>query len=375
MLIAKAAALVILFVVAAPVLTFLGMWVACRSDASNAAPQSPKLEEPSNGSEEINKIKQSPQGYSRGEDQTYLTLPEWYIVYSADEYGGFLDQNRPSQFPYFRSIGQYWSTYCRVYAITREDYRFNSGYHLMLIIIGASFSFENGIKGIYENTFGRVTEWLSSNELTEEDAYARKVAKEYGDFIHTVPWYEFPFGKKVKELWGEMSFGGPNVVRKWERKIALTLEYGTKSIYAWLLKQGVRSDSPAKDLEIQARVKNTTGDLLTEEAGVRVVKELNKGSYIVALPRFQAFTDIVPKLARRGVRFVEIAGNDEILVTAIAPGDWEYDLKEGELVFTMEILTQPHLKRLAVRTPIKSLHSVLSDLQSQRAQIEHIYDY
>lgn len=30
--------------------------------------------------------------YARPESQTYLTIPEWYIVYSADEYGAFIDR-------------------------------------------------------------------------------------------------------------------------------------------------------------------------------------------------------------------------------------------------------------------------------------------
>ena len=38
--------------------------------------------------------------YARSEDQTYLTLPERYIVYSADEYAAFLDGHRPSEFPF-----------------------------------------------------------------------------------------------------------------------------------------------------------------------------------------------------------------------------------------------------------------------------------
>src|SRR4051794_14893304 len=37
-----------------------------------------------------------PSTYARPEEQTYLTLPEWYIVYSADEYAAFLAHNRPS---------------------------------------------------------------------------------------------------------------------------------------------------------------------------------------------------------------------------------------------------------------------------------------
>src|SRR5689334_22493617 len=39
--------------------------------------------------------------YTRVEDQTYLTYPEWYIVYSADEYGAYITTHRPSGFPYF----------------------------------------------------------------------------------------------------------------------------------------------------------------------------------------------------------------------------------------------------------------------------------
>ena len=36
---------------------------------------------------------------TRPEDQTYLTLPEWYIVYSADEYAAFVRDQPPSRFP------------------------------------------------------------------------------------------------------------------------------------------------------------------------------------------------------------------------------------------------------------------------------------
>ena len=41
----------------------------------------------------------------RPEEQTYLTLPEWYIVYSADEYAAYLGrpESRPSGFPASRT--------------------------------------------------------------------------------------------------------------------------------------------------------------------------------------------------------------------------------------------------------------------------------
>ena len=41
-------------------------------------------------------------GYVRAEAFTYLTLPEWFIVYSTDEHAGFIATRRPSDFPYLR---------------------------------------------------------------------------------------------------------------------------------------------------------------------------------------------------------------------------------------------------------------------------------
>src|SRR5687768_18048188 len=50
-------------------------------------------------------------GYARAESFTYLTLPEWFIVYSADEYASFVATRPPSAFPYVGSARQYWRYY------------------------------------------------------------------------------------------------------------------------------------------------------------------------------------------------------------------------------------------------------------------------
>jgi hypothetical protein len=208
--------------------------------------------------------------YARPEDQTYLTLPEWYMVYSADEYAAFIEQKPPSQFPYFGALRQYWSSYYGVCAVTREEYAFNSGYHLTLVVIGTSFTMENIFKGIYEKTVGRLTEWLSSSELTEEDAYAYEVAKEYGQFIHTIPWYEFPFGEKLRGLWSETSLWGPNVIRKWERKFVLSAEYGFKALYGLLIGGGSQATYGAERLEILVWAEGISDELLQQEPDIRI---------------------------------------------------------------------------------------------------------
>jgi hypothetical protein len=313
--------------------------------------------------------------YARPEDQTYLTLPEWYIVYSADEYADFISRNRPSHFPYFQAITQYWENYYAVCAVTRDRYPFNSDYHLTLAVIGTSFTVENILKGLYENTIGRLTEWLSSPELTEEDVLARQVAKEYGDFIHTIPWYEFPFGEKFNQLWQRTSWAGPNIIRKWERKMALSLEFGGKAFYAGLIKQGTQTAYAPEELEIQAWVEGLSDQILRQEPQVRLIKDINGQAAIAAIPRYEAFSQRVPELTQQGVRFVEIAGNDAILITLLSRRSWAYDLPAGEFLFSQPILTQPEQKRVAVKVPVTALHMVLNSLESRRLQLEHIYDY
>ena len=358
-------------VVVALVRTSVECRVFARGGRSTAGPAANRAIAPP----EILRIKESLGDYARSEDQTYLTLPEWYIVYSSDEYAAFLGENRPSAFPYFRAIGQFWGSYHNVCAVTREQYGFNTGYHLSLMVIGTSFTIENIVKGLYENTFGRVTEWLSSSELSEEDAYARKVAEEYGAFLHTIPWYEFPFGAKLKGLWGETSLWGPNVIRKWERKVALSVEYGSKAVYGWLIGLGTRGVYRAEDLRIYAWVDGVPDVAVRQERQLQIVRMVDSRNAIVALPRYEAFTQIVPRLARQGMRFVDIAGNDEILITAFAPQAWTYDVNEGSFLFAMPILTQPEVKRVAVKVPVRSLHLVLNELERRSIQLEHIYDY
>lgn len=145
--------------------------------------------------------------YRRDEDNTYLTFPEWYIVYSAEEYAATLKGGRPSRFPYVAASGQYWCAYARAYGLTKGRYAFNGGYHLTLGVIGASFTVEELIKGAYENSVGRVFEWLSFGQTSTEDDYAREVAEQYGAFLHTLPWYEFPFGSSLAGLWKLEPFG------------------------------------------------------------------------------------------------------------------------------------------------------------------------
>lgn len=354
------AGVLVLLVVVAPA-AFIGLECFSPRGPASARPK------------EIQRVTADVKNYSRDGSSTYLTLPEWYIVYSTEEYASFIRNNPPSHFPYFGSIRQYWRYYGNMCRITKGAYPFDAGTHLMLGVIGISFSVENAVKGVYENTIGRVTEWIASHD-TEEDAFAYRTAREYGKFMHTVPWYEFPFGSTLAGLWRDTSLWGPHVIRKWERKLVLSAEYGVKGAYGWIIWRSTGAVYGSADLEIHAWIDNAP-EAIFADSRVRKVKEVSPGSYIALIPRYEAFTEIVTGLAGQGVRFLDIAGNDEILLTAIAPRAWEYGLKDGALVFGEGILTNPAAKRIAVKAPVRSLHAILANLESRGAKIEHLYDY
>ena len=312
-------------------------------------------------------------GYVRPESFTYLTLPEWYIVYSADEYAALIAQRPPSAFPYLGAIQQYWSHYGSACAVTKRTYPFETSYHVMLGIIGTSFTVENTLKAVYENTVGRATEWISSTD-TPEDAFARRVAREYGTFMHTVPWYEFPFGARLTDLWRETPLRGPNTLRKIERRLALSAEYGVKAAYGWLIGYASGTAYDAEAMRIYARIANATPEVFAD-ARVKQVKRLGAGEYIVTMPRYEEFTKAALAMNVLGVQFVDVAGNDEILITVLARRGMSTEVPHARLIASTAILTDPTMQRLAYSVPVSSLREIAAHLGRERALIEHLYDY
>lgn len=312
--------------------------------------------------------------YRRPEDATYLTFPEWYLVFNPQEYAQFLHDYPPSRFPYLKSIGQFWRGYAQVYGITRRNYPFNFGDHLMVMVIGTSSTVEYAIKGAYENTVGRLFEWISSDAQTAEGAYAAQVAREYGDFIPTQPWFDFPFGHKLAGLWSTTGFFGKHFLRKCERKFFLSLEYGVKSIYAGVIRLASHSVYGIADTEVYVTVSDIP-DRAFENPDVKKIQPAGAHSWVITVPHYQGFTDTVLGLARQGVQFEDIAGNDEILLTIVVPAAWNYDLAAGRPLFAMELLNGAGLKRIAIQAPVKSLGHMLREIEAKNLRVEHLFDY
>lgn len=307
--------------------------------------------------------------WKRPQDQTFLTLPEWTIVYSADETGAFLADHRPSEFPWFAAIGQFWTNYRAVWAVVRDRYSFNTGYHGMIWVIGASYTAEYASKGLYENTVGRIFE-STSERTAEEDHYA-KVTADYGAYTHHTPWYSFPFAERRGELSELPATGG--TVRRWERWFASSVELTLKSWWSGAIGWATGTAYAPEATTIEAWIRPHGADP-TEVEGVTVLEDLGQGDVLVSIPRYEPFTQTVIDFAAAGVEVVEVAGGDTIVVQVVAPTGTDLSQYGGTLV-RWKLLTQPERERIALEIPMIELVHALPALADAGHTVEHLYDF
>ncbi|MGC2720804.1 MAG: hypothetical protein WA209_14565 [Candidatus Acidiferrales bacterium] len=313
--------------------------------------------------------------YVRPEDDAYLGYPEWYIVWSYQEKADYQQSHLPSGFPYFGAVRQYWSSYCCISRLIHGKYPFNGGEQVMLVVIGTSFSAEYILKGAYETTIGRFTEWLSGGEAVAEDAYAYKVARDYADFVHIRPFYEFRFARRVPELWRETPLWGPHPIRKWERKLFLSLDYLLEAFYCWVIQGGTHLTYGYEPEETYAAIDHADETFVRSIPHVKVIQKLGPDALVVDIPRYQEFTVVAEAMAQQGVRFTDIAGNTRITISVLAPTSWRYPDADAQELFSQPMLTQPGIKRVVLGCEVSVLNVVTQNIRAQGVHLEHVYDY
>lgn len=316
--------------------------------------------------------------YARDEVDTFYTYPEWYIVWSYQAKADFQLNHLPSGYSYFGDIGQFWEAYSRVYAATRRSYPFATGDHIMLAVIGSSLTVEYALKGLYEETVGRVSEWTSRGQMTAEDQYAASVAEHYAAFVHVRPFYEFSFAHALSGLWKDTPLRGAHLLRTVERRAWLSLDYAVESAYCEVIELATHATYGIEDVNTAAWIEfpaDAKARLLASLPSMKIVKELGAGEAIVEIPRYQEFTSDAQMLIQNGVHFHQIAGNELIVVSAIAPSGWVSSSNNLQLLLSEPLLTDTNKTRAVLLGKVSELHEVLPLLEQQGLVLEHLYDY
>ncbi|MFT3687435.1 MAG: hypothetical protein QM783_21350 [Phycisphaerales bacterium] len=301
-----------------------------------------------------NKNPLTPKADSRPADQTFLTFPEWYLVFSPEEQANYFKHTTATSFPYMKHTRQIWESYRIVNNQIKGNFPENPGYHFMIWVIGSSASIEYSIKSWYEVLIGRITD--TQQVVTAEDSFNARYTQDYVNFIKDRPWYAFDFKKQLFELWsGDVPYFGEHFPRKIERRYILTSELIVKWGYGKLIGLG-------------------TGQVYEEALPVTTV--ITTDGKAQNVPRYDKFAEAAIQLAKEGKAFKEIAGNDSaILLSILVPQSYENKFENTQIVFIQPITSNPTMKRIALAIPVTRLNTLLLELNSKKIQIEHIFDF
>lgn len=318
----------------------------------------------------------TPADHIRPADQTFLTYPEWFLVHSPAEIADYAHARTTTTFPYMSHVRQLWQSYGIVYDQIKGSFPFNTGYHIMIWVIGVSTTVEYALKALYETVVGRLTNPTNGAIVTEEDQFNAQFMKDYVDFIRVLPWYEFDFTSRISKLLTGTSFFGPHFLRKCERKYMLLTELLMKAGYGYLIKLGTKASYDEALLTTAVVVNQLPADGLKNLSDTTLLQTRPDGSAVLLLPRYEAFHPAVSALMQQSVTFREIAGNNSaILLTVLAPETWQPSSPDFRPVFTQPIVTKPGLKRVALVTPVRWLDKTIRFINEQKVTIEHVYDY
>jgi FAD/FMN-containing dehydrogenase len=314
-------------------------------------------------------------GYAKGEEQTFLTVPEWYLVFNPNEYADFLASgNNPSDFPFWKSIDEYWTLYDRVNAASDGLYPENAEYQTMLWVIGVSTTAEFVAKGVYENTIGRLTRWLASED-TPEDLLIQQAHAAYGELIYYEPWYEFDFAGYAGRIWTDTPFFGGNFIRKLERKLMFTGEFAFKALYAKAIGFASQSAYGPSEGIVTMHVVGDAARIAAIDERVKILRDYGDGDLVITAPRWGGFTEVMPRLAAAGAGFVEINGNDEIVFTTVEDENSATTPAHARLLFDSMVISPSGKKRSVYVVHIEHLAEALRSLDERHIELEHIFDF
>lgn len=304
-----------------------------------------------------------PPEHHRPEGRTYLTYPEWHIVHAYDDYAQVIDTQDPHNYNTLQGITGFWTSLCALSETSASHGGFPWATKQMVYVIGVSFTAELALKAAYEETIGRLFVGLRGADHSPLDTISARQARDYATFLQQVPWYRWDFDADIAEL----KQNATDSLRDRERRIALGLEFRTKSAYAGVIEQAVAS-AGADALTLRMIVTGLSAQDLAALPDVRVITERPEGIEIET-PRYRVLTHLLADMAQAGGDFVEIAGNDDIMLTLTSPAP---DAEHAIFSFARQGYGDyRHLEALK----ITDLAERLRALAGSETRLEHIHDY
>jgi len=299
------------------------------------------------------------------------TIPEWYIVYHAQEYGTLVTNGgRPSQFPFFTAIKQTWNSWEKASLHANEDP--DPTTNTILWTIAMSSSIENGVIGLYEKTIGFTTELLHFRYKTAEDKFIDSTAHAYGQWLVHTPWYEFSYGDSLRGLWSTWSWTS-FTPRGLERRVSFTVGYSIKLLYAQVIRFASQSQFGGATLATEFTVSDISLEQVTESVGVTEAEAHDANIVHALAPRYRAFLPTVYDLISQGAVFTTIQRH-EIITASVVSMD-ECEGLSPWFLFTFPTLDRTASERYFYDVPAAELTNFINTTSDCSLTIEHLYDF
>ncbi|GAA6158894.1 hypothetical protein NBRC116589_10680 [Ruegeria sp. HU-ET01832] len=302
-----------------------------------------------------------PPEHHRPETRTLMTYPEWHIVHAYDDYAKVISTGDPHDYGFWQGITGFWTSLCALTENASAHGEIDWPTKQMVYVIGTSFTTELAMKAAYEETVGRLFAALREPDRAPLDDLSARQASSYAEFLQQVPWYKWPFAEDAQALL-EQSTGS---LRDSERAIALGLEYTAKDAYAGVIEQAVAQVGTD---ELTLRMILAADEDITGYTDVKVIAIRPEGTE-VETPRYRTLTNLLAQMARDGLEVVEIAGNDDIMFTAIS----DQPTTAGSVFSTPRQGYGDYRHLIVVKVP--ALLETLRQLESSGLTLEHVHDY
>ena len=147
-----------------------------------------------------------------------------------------------------------------------------------------------------------------------------------------------------------------------------------KAGYAKLIGAASGATLGRDELTLRFVARGTPASIAAIDSRLKPVRTLPGGLTVVEAPRYAQFSALLDKMAQRRVRLVEIAGNDDIFLTALVP-DAVTLVTQGKVLMSTPLGDRAGWKRVGLSLKVPGLLETMRSVASRGGTIEHVYDY
>jgi SAM-dependent methyltransferase len=319
-------------------------------------------------------LNMSQAGYERGQERTYLTTLEWHLVATAKEYADFIKTNAVHQFPFFKHIKVLWNVF---FDSSREAIKASGFKHavqsegmLMSLFMVMTTSIELAFRGMAFAPLALVSGKKAKAGVHERLAH---VSNDYAEFIKTVPFYEFPFFQKMRQMWRGMQEGG-NPLLNFYMAAMTTVEFIAKGVFSMPL-NATYKDSETGRIQLIVKDPYHKVEQLKDDR-IKMVKQDDTGQLkAIDVPRYLQFKEILSKLSQANIAIASIAGQKKIQLKVKVNASSTTHVKYCQKLSEVPILTESTHKYVRLNVDVSKLSCVIRNLEEQGAEISYAHDF